>query len=80
MQIKPTLTSTTVGIYFDTRRATQQNKYPVKIRVIFKSNGKFIQRYFPTGVHLTRNEYEKVTHDKARNDRRYFRPKDRSVH
>lgn len=58
----------TVGIYFDTRRATNDNKYPVKIRVIFKAGDKFIQRYYPTNVYLTRNEYEKVQQDRARNE------------
>lgn len=72
MQLKPAPISSvapTVGIYFDTRRATQENKYPVKIRVIFTvGHKKWLQRYYPTNVYLTPNEYEKVKEDRARNE------------
>lgn len=72
MQLKPApfnSVAPTVGIYFDTRRATQENKYPVKIRVIFTVGyKKWLQRYYPTNVYLTPNEYEKVKEDRARNE------------
>lgn len=63
MQLKPGFVSPsapTVGIYFDTRRPTIEKKYPVKIRVIFKTSTGFVQRYYPTGVYLTQNEYTKI--------------------
>ena len=58
-----------VALYLDTRRVVLSGKSPLTIRVTFT---KFIgdkkvwdQRYFPTGLHFTEEEYKKLTSTKS---------------
>ena len=52
----------TVASVLDTRRAKDNNTYPVKIRVGFNR----IQRYYPTGKNLTTEEWEKLSSTRNR--------------
>lgn len=58
-----------VSLYLDTRRAltsgSDKGKYPVKVRVDFSSLiGRRCQKYYPTGVNLTEDEFEKAISEK----------------
>ena len=43
-----------ISIYFDTRRSNSEGNYPVKLRVYYRNE----TRYYPTGLQLTRDEFE----------------------
>ncbi len=47
----------------DTRRARKDNKYPVKVQIIYSR----VQKYYPTGKALTVEEWEALPTSKARN-------------
>jgi len=51
----------TVNTFFDTRRAVDGNRYPVKIRVRYKRD----RRDYPTGKKLTVNEWELLSDSKS---------------
>lgn len=56
----------TVAIVHDKRRITttgeNAGKYPIKIRLTYKGEGKtWIQKLFPTGIYATHEEYKKIT-------------------
>ena len=58
-----------VALYLDTRRALttgrDKDKYPVKVRVDFSSLvGYRCQKYYPTGVNLTEDEFERAVSEK----------------
>src|ERR1017187_8172464 len=52
----------TITILQDTRRAKDDGKYPVKIRLTYQRK----QKYFPLGIDLTKEEYENVRSGKTR--------------
>lgn len=51
----------TVQTYFDVRTIKQDGKYPVKIKVYQK-----VPRYYPTGISLTRKEWDELSTSKSR--------------
>ncbi|MEI6764608.1 MAG: site-specific integrase [Bacteroidota bacterium] len=60
---------TTTAIILDTRRATKDNKYPLKLRVTFQRR----RKYYGTQYKLTLDEWDKVNGKKPHNDYKEIR-------
>ncbi|UHG92522.1 site-specific integrase [Spirosoma oryzicola] len=56
--------SAIVSLYLDTRRQKNDGSFPVKLRVTFQRK----QQYYPTGINLTEQQWEKVGKPKPRED------------
>ncbi|WP_020598686.1 site-specific integrase [Spirosoma panaciterrae] len=56
--------SATANFYFDTRRQKQDGTYPVKLRITYQRQ----QRYYPTEINLTLEQWKKVSSLKPRED------------
>ncbi|GAB3767118.1 phage integrase SAM-like domain-containing protein [Spirosoma pomorum] len=56
--------SATANYYFDTRRQKHDGTYPVKLRITYQRQ----QRYYPTEINLTPDQWKKVSSLKPRED------------
>lgn len=63
----------TVAAYLDVRGVKRSGKYPVKIRVTFFTAGKWVQKYYPTGVDLSKPEWGQVLKGSVRGELRKAR-------
>lgn len=54
----------TANFYFDTRRQKQDGTFPLKLRITYQRQ----QRYYPTDVNLTAEQWKKVSSLKPRED------------
>ena len=52
----------TTTIFYDTRRALKDNTYPTKIKVTYQRQ----RKYYPTGINLTQEDYQKVFGERPR--------------
>ena len=52
----------TTTIFYDTRRALKDNTYPVKIKVTYQRK----RKYYPIGISLTKEDYQKVFGERPR--------------
>lgn len=58
MQLKPT-----VSLYLDVRKLLKDRAYMVKVRVTFCVKGRFVQKYYSTGIHASRDQWNKMKQD-----------------
>ena len=63
--------STTISIILDTRRMKKTDKYPVKLRVTFQR----VTEYYQTIFDLSKEEWEKLTASRIRNELQPIRDK-----
>ena len=54
----------TTAMVLDTRRSKKDGTFPVKLRVTFERS----QKYYATGVSLTKDDYEKLISPKPRGE------------
>ena len=50
----------TTAIILDTRRATKNDKYPLKLRISFQRK----RKYYGINIHLSEDEWKKVNGEK----------------